>query len=195
MVANLEAVLNPIAIVVAPTASVVTGPRQEERQKLYTRISALEKQGVGVQSFVSLFKFVEASVPTNDLAVLDGSIKRLGIALDEQEQRIVAVKNRASQLKKEEKVTAPLPPVTGKRRADYATLGGDEFSEDRARTDPDAYAQLLESTYMTNPVKPALAKRYAHGLQKIGEILRQNQRPDDAVKFESKAADILRKYP
>jgi len=197
MMAKLQVVLNPVAIITAPVSSVVQGAFQGERQKLYTRIASLGKQGVGVQSFVGLFKFIEANVSKNDQAVLRGNIDRLSNALDEQEARMVAVKNRASQLKKEEKeekVTAALPASTGKKHADYVTLGGDEFIEDRARTDPDEYARLLQSTYMTNPVKPALAKRFASGLQRISELMRENHRDADADKFQRWAADIRNKY-
>jgi len=197
MAGELQTALAGIAITAGATSvEVVAGPFQDERQKLHSRIDALQKGGVGVQSFLALFKFIEANVPKNDQAVLRGNIDRLSNALDDQEKTMAAVKNRPSQLKKEpEKVAIATNFVSGKKHADYTTLVDMEFDENRARGEPDRYAQELEQHYLSRPpVSAQQATHFVSGLLRISQLLKQDAKTSDADRFQKWANDVRAKY-
>ncbi|HEY9787023.1 MAG TPA: hypothetical protein V6D17_16645 [Candidatus Obscuribacterales bacterium] len=83
----------------SPAASqtgVLPGPLQTERQQIVTYIDAARKRGVGVASYESLFKSIEAKVSAGaSEQEISPLVTRLKNALVEQNQRSYAIKYQA----------------------------------------------------------------------------------------------------
>lgn len=85
-IARVQPVMNLQSIQVA------AGPLQEQRAKLLSRLTDLEKAGVGVGPFVKAFVDLEQQVNSSDEATLQAGIARLNASLDAQEKAAKAAK-------------------------------------------------------------------------------------------------------
>ena len=200
---KVSAILGAIPIVAKKAdvteIAVVEGVSKEQRVALLERIKALSANGVGVTSFLTLFKSIEQDVPSGDSVKVGAGIEKLSNALVQQEQASKDAKNRPV-IKAPEKAkvvasTAPVGHLVEPRDASRWALGGAPILLPRVINDPDAYISEIESRFPGGSGKAEDDPKFAKAVLYFWKALQANSRPEDALRFQQRYSTIMGKHP
>lgn len=179
LAATLQSALDPIALekgaggADAFSYEVVEGILKEERQAMLNRLRELQNKGVGIGPFLKAFiDMVENHVRESDYNGLKNSIASLSGNLDEQEKRA----REAKEAKPKAAPVAKVPDTGGHGRT--------------SRWAPQTTA-LMDGDILRDP--GGVARAYALGpnaaavYDRIADVLRRNNRADEAGAFQAQA--------
>jgi hypothetical protein len=198
---KVSAILGAIPIVAkkadVTNITVVEGVSKEQRLELLERIKTLSSNGVGVTSFLTLFKSIEQDVPSGDSVKVGAGIEKLSNALAQQEQASKDAKNRpVTKVPEKIKVvsSAPVGHLVEPRDATRWALGGGPILLSRVVSDPDGYITEIESRFPGGG-KADDDPKFAKAVLYFWKALQANNRTDDAARFQQRYSAIIAKHP
>lgn len=179
LAATLQSALDPLTVekqtggADAASYEVVEGILKEERQAMLNRLRELQKQGVGIGPFLKAFiDMIENHVREGDYTGLKNAMASLSGNLDEQEKRA----REAKEAKPKAAPVAKVPDTGGHGRT--------------SRWAPQTTA-LMDGDILRDP--GGVARAYALGpnaaavYDRIADVLRRNNRADEAGAFQAQA--------
>jgi hypothetical protein len=168
---------------------------EAERNALLERIKDLERKGVGVTPFVAAFTAMEAEVPSGDETRVRSAMKRLASALDSQEKAYKDAKDRPVTTKATAAPTGPIKPRTAPRLTRYGAMGNMPITDSEILSDPDRVVIKIEDKLRSERINPAQSLRMYNALLYVAQVLTDNDRAAEGVKFDTKAANLRAAYP
>ncbi len=177
------------------------GPLLEQRREVLEKIAGLEAKGVGIAPFVQVFQTIDDRVDNTSEAVLAQEIKRLSDGLAEQEKRYESAKTFTpnKDKDKEEEKEQPAPDTTarsgGPHKRTASRSGVTRWAleyfpllEDQIIRDPGNYLRDCKKRFEEQIKKKAEQDpRYPVALLWFAEVLKSNDRPDEARQYEDQA--------
>jgi hypothetical protein len=197
IMSRLNEALAPVTIISRKDATAITpveGVLKPQREELLKRINELARNGVGVTPFLTAFAAMEKQVAGGDESKIGNEIKRLSDSVETQEKAYKDAKTAKPTTPKAAESSAA-PPVAPSQKISRWILGTEPILESRVLNDPDAYIKELEAKVTTPQTKPDDNPRFAGALMFFAQTLRAHNRPDDAVRFEQRLAQIRAKHP
>lgn len=171
------------------------GILEAERNALLERIKDLERKGVGVTPFVAAFTAMEAEVPSGDETRVRSAMKRLASALDSQEKAYKDAKDRPVTTKAAAVPTGPIKPRTAPRLTRYGAMGNMPITDSEILSDPDRVVSKVEDKLRSERINPAQSLRMYNALLYVAQVLTDNDRAAEGVKFDTKAANLRAASP
>jgi hypothetical protein len=178
------------------------GPLQAERTALLARIRGLEEKGVGVAPFLSAYQGIDGRASTADPAVLSKEIQRLDATISDQEKAYASAKTlkfskgeeKTSAAKPGREVAEPKEPKSQGKVSRWA-LGFFPLIATNIIRDPEGYLADCKRKFEAEAKKPAEDDpRYMLALMWFSEVLKANNFPEDAKKYESQARTLEARF-
>lgn len=174
----------------------VKGTQQEARDAILAQLRDMDKKGIGVAAFVKAFLSIEQSVKREvDPKYITEMVTRLKASLDDQMKAYSNAKEKKVVTKPAEvKAAAPIAPPTGKTHSRWVT-GESPIIPGEVLANPDALVGTYESRLSTGYKRVEDNPAFVLVLDRVSEILTQNNRASDAAKFQQRAAQIRAAHP
>lgn len=173
------------------------GPLLEQRREVLEKIAGLEAKGVGIAPFIQVFQTIEDRIENTSEAVLTQEIKRLSDGLVEQEKRYESAKTFTPTKDKEEEPPAQeaVAVRSGPHKRTNSRGGITRWAleyfpllEDQIIRDPSNYLKDCKKRFEDQIKKRAEQDaRYPVALLWFAEVLKTNNRADEARQYEDQA--------
>ncbi|MBX9667568.1 MAG: hypothetical protein K2X93_08125 [Candidatus Obscuribacterales bacterium] len=189
-----------VAKIAAKDIDPAQGVLLEQRREVLEKIAGLEAKGVGVAPFIQVYQTIEDQVGTANETALAQDLNRLKNGLEEQEKRYESAKTFTPTKDKEDEQPPPETAATthsgGGHHKKVASRSGvtrwalEYFPllEDQIVRDPVNYLRDCKKRFEDQIKKKAEQDaRYPVALMWFAEVLKSNNRADEARQYEDQA--------
>lgn len=178
------------------------GPLKTERAALLNRIRELEEKGVGVAPFLSAYQGLDGRAGAGDQAGIAKEIARLDASISDQEKAYASAKtlkfskgeDKAAAPKAGRDVADPKEPKAQGKVSRWA-LGYFPLNSANILRDPEGYLADCKQKFEKEAKRRSEDDpRYPFALMWFSEVLKANNFPDDARKYETEARALEARF-